>query len=202
MRLEPMAYSRSRAPPLKEGRTETQRQTALNLLRLTGLDDSAIAAVTGLAAESVAALRRASARSSCAYLLRAAAACSPWLNTRRASGHCCRRTEEFADSTARGYTRYEVHRSPERVGIHFLDFDLFDAPTHADKAIWRFEMRDAERPLVLLGHELQLNLIELRKADRLGTPTGSRCSSTGTRSKPCPRSPTSPCARRTRSTSP
>ena len=59
------------------------------------------------------------------------------------------------------------------IGIHFLDFDLFDAPTHADKAIWRFEMRDADRPVVLLGHELQLNLIELRKADRLGTPTGA-----------------------------
>jgi len=44
----------------EEGRTETQRQTALNLLRLTGLDDSAIAAVTGLGAESVAALRRES----------------------------------------------------------------------------------------------------------------------------------------------
>jgi len=75
MRQEPMAYSRSRVPPLEEGRTETQRQTALNLLRLTGLDDSAIAAVTGLAAESVAALRRARrgipVPTSCALPLRA-----------------------------------------------------------------------------------------------------------------------------------
>jgi len=59
------------------------------------------------------------------------------------------------------------------VGIHFLDFDLFDAPEHADRAIWRFEMRDGVRPSVLLGHELQLNLIEMRKADRLGIATGA-----------------------------
>ena len=43
----------------------------------------------------------------------------------------------------------------------------------ADRAIWRFEMRDKVRPSVLLGHALQLNLIELRKADRLGIGTGA-----------------------------
>ena len=43
----------------------------------------------------------------------------------------------------------------------------------ADRAIWRFEMRDEVRPSVLLGHALQLNLIELRKADRLGIGTGA-----------------------------
>jgi hypothetical protein len=32
-------------------------------------------------------------------------------------------------------------------------------------------MRDEVRPSVLLGHELQLNLIEMRKADRLGIGT-------------------------------
>lgn len=42
----------------EEGRTETQRQTALNLLRQTSLGDAAIAAVTGLDAETVTALRR------------------------------------------------------------------------------------------------------------------------------------------------
>lgn len=39
---------------------ETRTETALNLVRLTGLDDAAIAAVTGLAADAVAALRRES----------------------------------------------------------------------------------------------------------------------------------------------
>ena len=46
------------------GRIETQRQTALNLLRLTGLDDAAITAVTGLDADAVAALRRAASERS------------------------------------------------------------------------------------------------------------------------------------------
>jgi hypothetical protein len=42
----------------EKGRAEAQRQTALNLLRQTGLDDAAIAAATGLGAEGVAALRQ------------------------------------------------------------------------------------------------------------------------------------------------
>jgi len=33
---------------------------------------------------------------------------------------------------------------------------------------WCFEMRDRTQPAVRLGNELQLNLIELRKADKLG----------------------------------
>lgn len=48
------------AEAFEEARIENQHQTALNLLRLTGLDDAAIAAVTGLAADAVAALRRGS----------------------------------------------------------------------------------------------------------------------------------------------
>ncbi len=42
-----------------EAREEAQRQTAVNLLRQTGLDDAAIAAATGLDANDVEALRQA-----------------------------------------------------------------------------------------------------------------------------------------------
>lgn len=41
------------------GRTETLRLTAINLIRGTGLDDTAIAAITGLSVDDLAALRRA-----------------------------------------------------------------------------------------------------------------------------------------------
>ncbi|MBK5964453.1 hypothetical protein CCR95_10245 [Thiocystis minor] len=55
------------------------------------------------------------------------------------------------------------------VGIHLLDFDLFTAtPEQCAQARWRFEMRDARQPEVTLGNRLQLTLIELKKADRLG----------------------------------
>ena len=55
------------------------------------------------------------------------------------------------------------------VGIHLLDFDLFaDTPEQRAQSRWRFEMRDADQPSVILGNRLQLNLIELKKADRLG----------------------------------
>jgi predicted transposase/invertase (TIGR01784 family) len=51
------------------------------------------------------------------------------------------------------------------IGIHLLDFELFEAP---DQALWCFELRDRRQPHITLGNELQLNLIELPKADRLG----------------------------------
>jgi len=55
------------------------------------------------------------------------------------------------------------------IGIHLLDFDLFSADDQQEQqALWRFEMRDGLQPDVKLGDELQLNLIELKKADRLG----------------------------------
>jgi len=59
------------------------------------------------------------------------------------------------------------------VGLHLLDFDLFMG-TEAERkqAIWRFEMRDERQPDVSLGNILQMNLIELNKADRLGLPEG------------------------------
>lgn len=59
------------------------------------------------------------------------------------------------------------------VGIHLLDFDLFDASEpERQQACWRFELRDATQPQVTLGNVLQLNLIELKKADRLDLDTG------------------------------
>lgn len=42
---------------LQQGINQAQRDTARNLLRLTSLDDAAIAAATGLSAAEVAALR-------------------------------------------------------------------------------------------------------------------------------------------------
>ncbi|QVL51295.1 MAG: Rpn family recombination-promoting nuclease/putative transposase [Thiocapsa sp.] len=62
------------------------------------------------------------------------------------------------------------------VGIHLLDFDLFeDGAAQQNQALWRFEMRDATQPEVTLGNVLQLNLIELKKADRLGLTAGPLC---------------------------
>ena len=53
--------------------------------------------------------------------------------------------------------------------MHLLNFDLFDAnESERHQAIWRFEMRDEIQPNVTLGNILQMNLIELGKADRLG----------------------------------
>jgi predicted transposase/invertase (TIGR01784 family) len=50
------------------------------------------------------------------------------------------------------------------IGIHLLAYDLFP---NQQQARWCFEMRDRTNPEVLLGSELQLNIVELRKADRL-----------------------------------
>ena len=55
------------------------------------------------------------------------------------------------------------------VAIHLLDFDLFkDTKEQQQQALWRFEMRDGLQPDVKLGDDLQLNIIEMKKADRLG----------------------------------
>lgn len=54
-----------------------------------------------------------------------------------------------------------------------MDFDLFTATENErQQAIWRFEMHDEQQPNVSLGNILQMNLIELNKADRLGLPPG------------------------------
>ena len=54
------------------------------------------------------------------------------------------------------------------IGIHLLDFDLFEDPEHQHQAHWCFEMRDRQQHDVKLGDELELHIIEMRKADRLG----------------------------------
>jgi predicted transposase/invertase (TIGR01784 family) len=54
------------------------------------------------------------------------------------------------------------------IGIHLLDFELFTDPEYQQQAVWCFELRDRTQPALKLGDELQLNLIELPKADRLG----------------------------------
>jgi predicted transposase/invertase (TIGR01784 family) len=62
----------------------------------------------------------------------------------------------------------EFHSLKPVIGIHLLDFDLFDAPGQKSQAQWCFEMRDRQDPQTKLGDELQLHIIELSKADRLG----------------------------------
>ena len=56
------------------------------------------------------------------------------------------------------------------IGIHLLDFQLFPDP---QQALWCFELRDRVQPHVMLGPELQLNIIELSKADRLANFSGA-----------------------------
>lgn len=59
------------------------------------------------------------------------------------------------------------------VGLHLLDFDLFTTTeAECQQSVWRFEMRDERQPSISLGNILQMNLIELNKADRLGLPEG------------------------------
>ena len=59
------------------------------------------------------------------------------------------------------------------VGLHLLDFDLFTATeAEQNQAVWRFELRDERQPAVSLGNVLQLNIIELKKADRLAADPG------------------------------
>ncbi len=53
------------------------------------------------------------------------------------------------------------------IGIHLLDFDLFQENEQRQQAHWHFQLRDRWQPQVCLGDELQLHLIELKKADRL-----------------------------------
>ena len=53
------------------------------------------------------------------------------------------------------------------IGIHLLNFDLFTEPEQLNQAHWCFEMRDRWQPATKLGAELELNIIELGKADRL-----------------------------------
>ena len=52
------------------------------------------------------------------------------------------------------------------IGIHLLDFVYF--PERPGKACWRYVLRDDEFGEVLPDSPLELNLVELPKADRLG----------------------------------
>ena len=66
----------------------------------------------------------------------------------------------------------DYHALRPVIGIHLLDFDLFDEPESARQAQWCFELRDRTNPQIKLGDELKLHIIELAKADRLGQTRG------------------------------
>jgi predicted transposase/invertase (TIGR01784 family) len=51
------------------------------------------------------------------------------------------------------------------IGIHLLNFRLFSP---ANKATWSFQLRDKLMPEICFGDGLQLEVVELPKADRLG----------------------------------
>ncbi|WPL15765.1 PD-(D/E)XK nuclease family transposase [Thiorhodovibrio winogradskyi] len=54
------------------------------------------------------------------------------------------------------------------IGIHLLDFDLFKGePGDKNNALWRFVMYDPQRAK-RLEETIEVNIVELRKADRLG----------------------------------
>ncbi|MBN9430549.1 MAG: Rpn family recombination-promoting nuclease/putative transposase [Burkholderiales bacterium] len=73
----------------------------------------------------------------------------------------------FANQLRNGDNYDELRQT---IGIHLMDFELFDDPAQAH---WRFELRDRDRPVVMLTPALQLNLIELPKLDRLRTDGGA-----------------------------
>ena len=62
-----------------------------------------------------------------------------------------------------------IHPDGTTVRIHAAQSDV---QTDQDQAMWCFEMRDAKTPTVTLGQGLQIELIELRKADRLQQLSG------------------------------
>ena len=71
---------------------------------------------------------------------------------------------------ARAFTGQLLHgedyaRLKPAIAIHLLDFGLFE---DQHQGLWCFELRDREQPAVRLGEELQLHVIELPKAERLG----------------------------------
>jgi predicted transposase/invertase (TIGR01784 family) len=47
------------------------------------------------------------------------------------------------------------------IGIHLLDFDLID---RLGRALWRFHLREDHEPDLKLSDEIELNVVELRKA--------------------------------------
>ena len=86
------------------------------------------------------------------------------MQTRSHAGWSSRSVYYLARSLGRQLKNGESYQSvPPVIGIHLMDFDLFEE----DQACWAFELRDRQRPEVLLDRSLQLHLIELPKADRL-----------------------------------
>ncbi len=65
------------------------------------------------------------------------------------------------------------------ISIHLLDFDLFNDATLAH---WHFDLRDPRRPEQTLTDALQLELIELPKADRLMRGAGNMANAAGEQS--------------------
>jgi len=49
------------------------------------------------------------------------------------------------------------------IGIYLMDFNLFPEP---EQGHWRFELRDHQRPEVVLDRNLQLHLVEMPKLDQ------------------------------------
>ena len=87
------------------------------------------------------------------------------MQVRRHAGWNARSTYYLARTLSKQLKNGDDYRELKPViGIHLVDFDLFDAP---DQVLWCFELRDRTRPHIVLTGELQLNVIELRKADRL-----------------------------------
>jgi predicted transposase/invertase (TIGR01784 family) len=61
-------------------------------------------------------------------------------------------------------TGESYHKLKPVIGIHFLAYDLFPKE---QQMTWCFEMRDGTNPAIKWGRELQLNIVELKKAARL-----------------------------------
>ena len=53
------------------------------------------------------------------------------------------------------------------IGIYLLDFDLNENPHEQRQAVWRYKLSDQLGSDSVLSDEVELNFIELRKADRL-----------------------------------
>ena len=83
-----------------------------------------------------------------------------------------RSTYYLASALAKQITSGESYADLKPViGIHLLDFDLFTEAQQSQQVHWCFEMRDPWQPATKLGSELELNNIELGKADRLHSAT-------------------------------
>ena len=92
------------------------------------------------------------------------------MQTRRHAGWSSRSVYYLARNLGRQLQAGEGYQRVQPViGIHLMDFDLFEE----SQACWAFELRDRQRPEVVLDRSLQLHLIELPKADRLHSQAGS-----------------------------